>query len=72
MIKLNKTIYVIEIHITMTLIYIIQGDPQKEILRVSDLLIIEKDLKYLSILGDDIFRTLERIESNITYYTTLR
>ena len=56
----------------MTLIYIIQGDPKKEILRVSDLLIIEKNLKYLSILGDDIFRTLERIESNITYYTTLR
>ena len=26
---------------------------------------------YLSILGDDIFRTLERIESNQPYYTTL-
>ena len=26
---------------------------------------------YLSILGDDIFRTLERIESNKPYYTTL-
>ena len=26
---------------------------------------------YLSILGDDISRTLERIESNQPYYTTL-
>ena len=27
---------------------------------------------YLSILGDDIFHTLERMESNQPYYTTLR
>ena len=26
---------------------------------------------FLSILGDDIFLTLERIKSNLTYYTTL-
>ena len=24
---------------------------------------------YLSIIGDDIFRTVERIESNLTHYT---
>ena len=26
---------------------------------------------YISIFGDDIFRTLEHIESNLPYYTTL-
>ena len=26
---------------------------------------------YISILGDDIFRTFEHIESNLPYYTTL-
>ena len=38
------------------------------------LLIIESDVIlgfYLSILGDDIFRTLEHIESNQSYHTTL-
>ena len=36
-------------------------------------LIIEarRNIRFLSILGDDIFRTLERIESKQPYYTTL-